>query len=283
MAIDLSLSAVVTSFAAKALQSGDSGLERTWKWGDYDEGVRFAFFRVMEELGSLAVKVADRRARNGQPPSQARRIMAQYHAAYRDLQVVFLGVDEELVGKVPTEGEWNARQCLSHLVEAEAGFFAAITFALENHRAGTWRSDEAAFPSFWRILGMEEAQFGAALDGTLAERQDFHARLHERVLNELGKITDEELELPGVFWESERFPLRFRLHRFESHLRQHTIQVEKTLAALNFTPTETQRLLRLIYAALAEVEGAALGLEDTGPEWAETTRLIQAITGEVFS
>ena len=27
-------------------------------------------------------------------------------------------------------------------------------------------------------------------------------------------------------------PIEFRLHRFDSHLRQHTIQAEKTLAGL---------------------------------------------------
>jgi hypothetical protein len=57
---------------------------------------------------------------------------------------------------------------------------------------------------------------------------------------------------------------RFRLHRFDSHLRQHTVQVEKTLVALGRGPSEARRLLRLIHAALAEVEGATIGAPDAG-------------------
>jgi hypothetical protein len=50
-------------------------------------------------------------------------------------------------------------------------------------------------------------------------------------------------------------PIRFRLHRFEEHLRQHTIQLDKTLAAIR-PPTEAHRLVRNIYNALADVESS---------------------------
>ncbi len=56
-------------------------------------------------------------------------------------------------------------------------------------------------------------------------------------------------------------PLRFRLHRFESHLRQHTIQIDKTLAAIGRAPTEVQRLNRLIYTALADAESQLIGAQ----------------------
>ena len=60
--------------------------------------------------------------------------------------------------------------------------------------------------------------------------------------------------------------VQFRLHRFDSHLRQHTVQVEKALDALGGPPSEARRLLRLIYAALAEAEGALLNAPGTGLE-----------------
>ena len=59
-------------------------------------------------------------------------------------------------------------------------------------------------------------------------------------------------------------PVEFRLHRFDSHLRQHTIQIEKILESLGRKPSETLRLLRLIYAAFAQVEGALLGANEIG-------------------
>jgi hypothetical protein len=66
-------------------------------------------------------------------------------------------------------------------------------------------------------------------------------------------------------------PIRFRMHRFEGHLRQHTIQLDKTLAVIR-PPTEAHRLVRNIYNALADVE--------TAPELAEDLR---AVTASVIS
>jgi hypothetical protein len=45
-------------------------------------------------------------------------------------------------------------------------------------------------------------------------------------------------------------------------MRQHTIQIEKTLHAIGHVRSENQRLLRLIFAALAQVEGALIGSGD---------------------
>ena len=61
----------------------------------------------------------------------------------------------------------------------------------------------------------------------------------------------------------------------EAHLRQHTIHAEKTLEALGRPPSEAMRLLRLIYAALAEAEGAAIGAADVAAQ--QRTATAQAI------
>jgi hypothetical protein len=58
--------------------------------------------------------------------------------------------------------------------------------------------------------------------------------------------------------------LQYRLHRFDAHLRQHTVQAEKILASLVGPPGEALRLLRLVYRALAAVESATLGASDIG-------------------
>ena len=56
-------------------------------------------------------------------------------------------------------------------------------------------------------------------------------------------------------------PIRFRLHRFEEHLRQHIVQLDKTLAVIR-PPTEAHRLVRNVYNALADVESASAPAED---------------------
>jgi len=54
------------------------------------------------------------------------------------------------------------------------------------------------------------------------------------------------------------------MHRFEEHMRQHTIQVDKTRIALGHPPTEAERLVRNLHNALAGLEsvgGAGVGRE----------------------
>jgi len=44
------------------------------------------------------------------------------------------------------------------------------------------------------------------------------------------------------------------MHRFEAHMIQHTVQVDKTLVWIDRAPTEAKRLVRVLYADLAAVE-----------------------------
>jgi hypothetical protein len=74
---------------------------------------------------------------------------------------------------------------------------------------------------------------------------------------------------------SPAMPLEFRLHRFDSHLRQHTIQAEKTLAGIGAQPNETRRLLRQMYAALAELESVQIGASGFGAQ------SIQALAAQI--
>jgi hypothetical protein len=56
----------------------------------------------------------------------------------------------------------------------------------------------------------------------------------------------------------------FRIGRWSSHFREHTIQVEKTLVMLGHTPTEVDRLIRLILAGWGQAEAAVYGSADAG-------------------
>src|SRR5687767_8307636 len=83
----------------------DAALDTAWVWRAHDEeGVRFAFFRVYEELRTLAANLASQRAT---PSSAAHRAMVQYHMAWRDLQAVLIGVSEGVMDQEPAEGEWS--------------------------------------------------------------------------------------------------------------------------------------------------------------------------------
>ena len=47
-------------------------------------------------------------------------------------------------------------------------------------------------------------------------------------------------------------------------MRQHTVQIEKTRQLLGYQPTEAHWLIRQVYNALGEVEGAVLGIKVNG-------------------
>lgn len=257
------LAGAAVRLAAVTAAASDEALGRGWAWGAYaEEGARFAALRAAEELRALAVRIAAEREAAGNTLTQAQRILAQYHAAYRELQGALLGLDDEALNPAPAVGEWSAREALAHIAEADAGFLVCCGWSLGRHRAGD------AAPSippnaYWEATLAAEADFAAALSGPLDGLCALHADLHRRILAELGGIADHEVDLPSRYWEPEPLPLRFRLHRLESHLRQHLVQIDGALAAIGRAPGEGRRLARLLYAALADAEGAAIGAETT--------------------
>jgi hypothetical protein len=264
---DVSLVRAVEQFSSLTLGVPDSDLDREWAWGAYDEqGVRFAFFRTYEELRELAAKLATERSAHGPKVSTAQRILAQYDQAYRDLQASLLGAGDDAVGRAPAEGEWPVRKVVAHIVGAELGFFVVVKYALDRQRSGDGRAAEIPDEAWDAIGGVDEASFQALVDGPFADIQSYHETLHGQVLREFASIREEELAVPSLYWEGYEMSLRFRLHRFDSHLRQHTVQVDKTLEAVGGPPSEAKRLLRLIYGALAEAESATLGAWEVGRE-----------------
>jgi hypothetical protein len=186
---------------------------------------------TLQELRDLAVTLAALRAQ----PTSAQHILSQYHAAYTDLQAALLGT--------------------------EINFTIVVRYALEGHRAGTWSPERYSDPDADRLAGISDEAYLALIKGPLDGMIAYDRELHQRIVQEFSKITDQELDLPSTFWEETRFPIRHRLHRYEAHFVQHTIQIAKTLVAIGQAPTEAKRLLRKIYAALAEAEGMMIGVE----------------------
>jgi hypothetical protein len=139
------------------------------------------------------------------------------------------------------------------------GFYVAIKFALDRHRQGLDPLVEISDETWLDIAGMDGKKLDSIMSEPLDGLQTYHLQLHAQILEDFVDINPGELQMPSRFWEKEPLSVSFRLGRFDSHLRQHTVQIEKTLVDLGYHPNESKRLLRLIYAAFAEVEGALLG------------------------
>ena len=255
----------VEALVRKTIALSDDDMGREWKWGVYDEeGLRFALLMAHHELRDLAVRLAAARERE---PAQAARILAQYHQAYRDLSGLLASVRTDDLDRVSAEGEWPVREVCKHMLGAEYGFLAVTRLGLERAlaRNASEPSDEE-WNAFRAPIAVDRDKATASIATADVEGiRNAFAEIHIRVLRELRDITDDQIEAPAWFWDGA-MPLRFRLHRFEEHLRQHTIQLDKTLLGIGRPPTEAHRLVRNIYNALADVEmerGAADDLRAT--------------------
>ena len=272
------LAKAVEDFSSLMLPVPEKDLERTWIWKDHDEeGIRFAFFVAVQELRQLAVILASKR----KPVTQAQHILGQYHKQYVDLQAVIFGLSEEDAGHVPAEGEWSVRKVYAHILGAEIGFSEVIKYALEGHRTETWKPERMTDEDETRITGLSEKEYDTLMSGSFKNMLTFHHEFHPMIVQEFSMIKDNELEFPSTFYEETRFPIRHRLHRYEAHFIQHTIQIDKALVAIERAPSETKRLIRYLLAALAEVEANLIGEDILQEECAQLAKTINARTMEI--
>lgn len=257
MSLD-SLVSAVRGFAPAALQIDESVLDNpAWRYEPYPAytDVRYALLHTTLELRQLAVHLYTTRQQAGAPLTPAHYALAQHHAAFRDFEALLLAFDAEHFTAAPAQGEWPASVILAHVHVVERNFFAAILNTIRNPAPGFLSDEEVA-----ELTG-EPVQILPAAEQ--AEGWAQFARLHERMQAELAGLSGAQLSLPSPYWEPEPWPtVGFRLHRFESHLREHTNQLEKSLAMLGIKRSEAQMLVRQMMAALAEVEGLHSGVED---------------------
>src|SRR5215211_7948682 len=255
---DTTLAHAVDNFADLMLLLSEKDLEHEWIWKDHDEeGIRFAFFVTLQELRHLAVTLSTLCSK----PTPAQHMLRQYHSAYMDLQAALLGLSNETAERAPAEGEWPVQKTYAHILSTELNFTITIRYALEGHRAGTWMPEKFSDPDAGRLAGITDDDYLALVKNPLDNMVAYHRELHPVIVEEFSGITSEELELPSTFWEETRFPIWHRLHRYEAHFTQHTVQIDKTLVAIGQAPSESKRLLRRLFAALAEAEGMMIGAE----------------------
>lgn len=250
-------------------------MDREWKWGEYDsEGLRFALLMTQHDLRDLAARFEGERAKSGRVPGESERIRAQYHEAYRYLTGLLHRLREDELDREPAPEQWPVREVIRHMLGAVYGFSAVVDLAMDAHARGVAQA-EPSDEEFAKAKQQPEPSDRIAAGGLRAVADALFAA-HRRARAAMSRVTDADLERPALFWDGP-MPLRFRLHRYEAHMRQHTIQVEKTLLAIGHPATEAERLVRLIHNALAGVESASLdGIFD-----AERTRIADGIEARV--
>lgn len=243
----------------------DVDMAQPFHWRKHDEGVRLALIGTYHELCDLAATLASRRSQQGPATTLAQQVLGQVHLGYRELQATLLGITDEQFSQEPAAGEWPLYIILGHIVDAERTFFTLIHYGLAQQQAEAKRPFTLPEGEVERVTESNSDFYDIINNQPLSAMQHYYDNFHQRILTELAMVSNEQFLGPSpVWWEEEEYSLQYRLHRFDAHLRQHLVQIEKTLLLLNHPETEAHRFLRLVFRALAEVENAVLGAPDLG-------------------
>lgn len=192
-------------------------------------------FRTLETEQAAVV-----RARLTYRGTEAQRILGLAQVAYGDLRGLLAGITSDALDHVPREGEWSARETMRHTIGVERSYRANTAHALR-------RATEEPL-----TLSAEQRPQPDPLD-TRGDGSDVAARLGVRRAEtdaELSGVSDDQLTRPTQ-WSELDVDVRFRLHRFASHLVEHTVQVERALEAAVGSFGDARRTVRRISAMRA--------------------------------
>lgn len=220
----------------------ERALGRPWAFRGQTMDVRYALFRTLEDAQEAVVRVAAR------PMPESRRVLALAQRAFGDLRGLLIGLPDDLLDRIPGEKEWPLRETLRHIVFVERRYALQTLWAVERTDTDTMRIADDRLPA---LAGIDVAGGIAAILGRVADARAETQRT-------LADLPPAAMTRP-TGWVKYDVDVRFRLHRFAAHLIEHTVQCEKTLAALGWRPAEGRQIVRRLTAGLGEVE--ALGGE----------------------
>ena len=194
----------------------------------------YALFNALEEEQRAAAALAP-------DGDEASRILTLAQIAFGRLRGLLAGVDDDLLDRAPAAGEWSIRQTLAHAIQVERSYRANTQHALI-------RGDDEplTLPADRRPKPEPADTSGGVLDILAA----FAARRAETDEALVG-LDPRQMTRPsqwGPYDISHEIDVRFRLHRFASHLVEHTVQCEKTLESLGVTLTDPRSVVRAIGA-----------------------------------
>ena len=267
---------VVEDAGRRLLEIPDGRLEAPWPWPDHDAEVdaRYGFYRLFELLeAARAEALAALDGASAAAPPGARLGRAATPARW-SLHGLLLPLADADLDADPGGGEWTIRETLGHVLSSQRSY----------GRFTAWFLTQAPVPA---------SPVPDELSDTLPEREEEAAGSMAEVRARLDALLDLSMERLGGFtdaqvahparWSGGEVTVGFRIGRWASHLREHTIQVEKTLVMLDRPTTEVERLIRMIFEAYGRLEETVFGLDAEGaqPAIPVVTRTADAVRGLV--
>jgi len=211
-------------------------LTARWRWRDVDPPALagYALYNALEEEQMAVAALAP-------DGDEASRILTLAQIAFGRLRGLLAAIDDDLLDRAPAEGEWSVRETLVHAIGVERSYRANTQHALVR------RDDEPLTLSAERRPQPDPADTSGGVLDILAA---FAARRAETDAALTG-LDAAQMVRPsqwGPYEVPHRIDVRFRLHRFASHIVEHTVQCEKTLDALGVTLNDPRAVVRSIGA-----------------------------------
>jgi len=216
----------------------EEALARPWSWRGRQMDVRYALYRTLEDAQEVYVRVAA-----GDHP-ESRRILALAQRAFGSLRALLAGIPATLLARAPRAGEWSIQEIVGHVTAVEQRYALQTKYAVDRTDAEAIRIADGKLPS------LTPASASADIEALLTRLAAARAETDRW----LGDVPPASMTRPTI-WAGHEIDVRFRLHRFASHIAEHTVQCEKTLLALGWQPTEGRQVARRLAAVVGEIEG----------------------------
>ncbi|MDO8486013.1 MAG: DinB family protein [Candidatus Limnocylindrales bacterium] len=235
----------------------EAALTLPWTWiGGSEQEVRYGAYRAAEALEQAEIEARAAAAVADPGERRGALIVGPSTAARWDLHGLLLPLDEHLLDADPREGGWSLRLVVGHIIASQRGYgwgtawWQAQGYDLKDPGLPTGAPD-----SLWAAMPDEVTAEAAGGIDDLRTRLDAIVDLSAE---RLAGLPDDRLAL-GSRWSGFPVTVGFRLGRWASHIREHAIQVEKTLAMLGHEPNEPARLVRHVLAAYGRAEAVVFG------------------------
>jgi hypothetical protein len=248
--------AALDTAAHEYLGVPDGSLEHAWSWDGHPSDVRYGLFRGIEAVEAATAEIAAILAATGSRRSNAARRIAAATAARWDIHGRLVSLHEGSLDTVAKDGEWTLRETLGHIVGGQRGYVAFTGWH--------WTRNNPEKPTPEEL---EQVERESALPEETAEGAGSIAEIRARLDDALDRggahfagFTDEDLARPA---RSAGIPVTvgFRVGRWSSHLMEHAIQLDKTLAWLDHRPTEVERIVAELYRAWGRLETEIFPIE----------------------
>jgi len=256
--------AALTAAATDYLAIPDAALTKVWLFRgvDPEDGVRYGIYRAAETIevadAELEAALAGASAR---PPGAIRSAPATI--ARWALQGRLAALDDALLDKVPKEGEWTLRETLDHIIGGQRGYgvFSRWWLTQPIGDARPARIDDATDAALEREMPAD----GASATGSLA---DIRAGLDDALDEWALRVADLDGDAlaASAMWSGVPVDIDFRIGRWASHIREHTVQIDKTLDWLGYEPSEPARIVLDMYTAWGRLEARIFPVAPAGTE-----------------